>query len=76
MPKILVGDIFAVTATLVALSIPLTIIGLLIYIAKLIKNLEKVTSNQFAFEVTRILKPIFLFKNLLLQNIQSVFDFL
>lgn len=41
MPKILVGDIFAVTATLVALSIPLTIIGLLIYIAKLIKNLEK-----------------------------------
>ncbi|AHN24067.1 MULTISPECIES: hypothetical protein [Lysinibacillus] len=41
MPKILVGDIFAVIATLVALSIPLTIIGLLIYIAKLIKNLEK-----------------------------------
>ncbi|MGE7839537.1 hypothetical protein ACQKNX_01980 [Lysinibacillus sp. NPDC093712] len=41
MPKILVGDIFAFFATLVAISIPLTIIGLLIYIAKLIKNLEK-----------------------------------
>lgn len=41
MSKILAGDIFAVIATLVALSIPLTIIGLLIYIAKLVKKIEQ-----------------------------------
>lgn len=41
MSKILVGDIFAVIATLFALSIPLTIIGLLIYIAKLVKKIEQ-----------------------------------
>jgi len=41
MSKILVGDIFAVIATFVALSIPLTIIGLLIYIAKLLKKIEQ-----------------------------------